>query len=102
MNYCVGNDCDGPISVGDINGDGKLDLVDSHGVHLNLGNGFSSSVDWMPDETCSGDLDYIVSEVALGDLDGDDKADLYLAFQGDDDCIYYTSYLNCPENQIDI
>ena len=34
MNYCLGNDCDGPISVGDINGDGKLDLVDSHGYIL--------------------------------------------------------------------
>jgi len=94
MNYCEGNDCEGPLSVGDINGDGRLDLVDSFGVHLNLGNGFTSSVDWMPDETCSGVENFIVSEVALGDLDGDEKADLYIAFQGEDDCIYYTSTAN--------
>ena len=72
MNYCehwnLGTDCDGPLSVGDINGDGRLDIVDSFGVHLNLGNGFSASIDWMPEETCSGDTSFIVSEVALGDF----------------------------------
>ena len=88
MRYCEGNEnCDGPLSIGDINGDGRLDLVDVHGVHLNLGNGFSSSVDWTHGGVCSG----IVYEVALGDLDGDEKADLYVAFQGSDDCAYYTS-----------
>ncbi len=91
MSYCEGNDCGETLAVGDINGDGRLDIVDEHGVHLNIGNGFTSSVDWMPEETCSGNENFIVSEVALGDLDGDEKADLYMAFQGLDDCIYYTS-----------
>ncbi len=87
MNYCEGNGCEGPLAVGDVNGDGRLDIADSAGVHLNLGNGFSSTVDWTVDGTCSG----IVTEVAMGDIDGDEKSDLYIAFQGSDDCVYYTS-----------
>jgi len=81
VNYAVGpgNEIDGgAVTVGDFNGDGKLDLVaanrDSNNVSVLLGNG---------DGTFQGEVSYSVGNrpdsVALGDFNGDGKPDLAVA-----------------------
>jgi FG-GAP-like repeat/PASTA domain len=65
------------VAIGDLNGDGKLDVVainegpESVSVLLNSANGFQLPVDY-----ATGSLP---QSVAIGDLDGDGKADLAIA-----------------------
>jgi VCBS repeat protein/PASTA domain-containing protein len=65
------------VAIGDLNGDGKLDVVainegpESVSVLLNSGNGFQLPVDY-----AAGSLP---QSIAIGDLNGDGKADLAIA-----------------------
>jgi hypothetical protein len=71
------------VAVGDLNGDGKLDLVSSNSgtyaisVFLNTGTGFASTATNVPTAT---DTD----GVAVGDVSGDGKIDIVTTYGNND------------------
>jgi large repetitive protein len=79
------------VAVGDINGDGLVDLVcgnggDSSMVFLNLGSNFDTKPAWASNDTLQ------TSGIALGDVDGDGDLDLVCGNNGLEDPS--TLYLN--------
>ncbi|MCH7550018.1 MAG: VCBS repeat-containing protein, partial [Candidatus Krumholzibacteriota bacterium] len=75
------------VGLGDIDGDGKLDLVcgnasSANSVYLGSGDAFDSTSAWFPNPN------FRTVSVALGDVDGDGKLDLVCGNTGEANAVY--------------